>query len=306
MNKTNFLLAVVVFVGALLIGICGNGFSQGAAELSIVNEKTVTGFVHPESVAYDAKSKVLYVGQFGSVLKPKLKDGKGKISKVSLTGEILEEQFLPAHGNVINKPKGIWVDDSRLWVTDIDVVWIFDLKSRKGRKAVLPEAKFANDPTVINNILFVSDTSGRQIYRIEPADFLEVKGEPSVSVSPANLSFSPNGLCPAPDGSMLIVGYDMAGQNQGIYLMDPMGGIKTLIEKLGLLDGVCRLDDGTLLVTDWKSKSLFRWSQNVGVKTLVKGFAGPADFCVIPEDKGFTVVVPDLVKSELRMTLFQK
>jgi len=33
------------------------------------------------SVAYDPKAKVLYVGQFGSELKPAEKDGKGKISK---------------------------------------------------------------------------------------------------------------------------------------------------------------------------------------------------------------------------------
>jgi sugar lactone lactonase YvrE len=171
---------------------------------------------------------------------------------------------------------------------------------------VLPGAKFANDPTVINDALFVSDTVGHQIYRIEPADFLEVKTEPTVIVSTAELSFSPNGMCPTPDGSMLIVGYDMAGQDQGIYLIDPKGKIKTLAENLGLLDGVCRLADGTLLVTDWKSKSLFRWSPEMGMKPLAKGFAGPADFCVVPEDKGFMVVVPDLVKSELRMMRFKK
>ena len=44
----------------------------------------------------------------------------------------------------------------------------------------------------------------------------------------------------------------------------------------------------------------------MGMKPLAKGFAGPADFCVVPEDKGFMVVVPDLVKSELRMMRFKK
>ncbi|HTO48498.1 MAG TPA: hypothetical protein VML91_12745 [Burkholderiales bacterium] len=33
---------------------------------------------------------------------------------------------------------------------------------------------------------------------------------------------------------------------------------------------------------------------------LASGFKGPADFCVIPTPKGLTVVVPDLVQSELR------
>jgi hypothetical protein len=34
---------------------------------------------------------------------------------------------------------------------------------------------------------------------------------------------------------------------------------------------------------------------------LVTGFAGPADFCVVPEVEGLLVVVPDLVRSELRI-----
>ena len=70
----------------------------------------------PESVAYDPEAKVLYVSEFGSQLKPTLKDGKGKISKVSLSGKVLEETFLPAAGGTLNKPKGIWVNGNRLWV----------------------------------------------------------------------------------------------------------------------------------------------------------------------------------------------
>ncbi|MGZ5034361.1 MAG: hypothetical protein ACXWAC_14285 [Usitatibacter sp.] len=37
------------------------------------------------------------------------------------------------------------------------------------------------------------------------------------------------------------------------------------------------------------------------METLASGFKGPADFCVITEAKESLVVVPDLVKSELRM-----
>ena len=37
------------------------------------------------------------------------------------------------------------------------------------------------------------------------------------------------------------------------------------------------------------------------VAAIASGFNGPADFCVAPNAKGLMVVVPDLVKSELRM-----
>ena len=54
------------------------------------------------------------MSEFGSELKPLEKDGKGRISRVSLTGEILDRQFLPVAGEVLNKPKGIWIAGNRL------------------------------------------------------------------------------------------------------------------------------------------------------------------------------------------------
>jgi hypothetical protein len=79
------------------------------------------------------------------------------------------------------------------------------------------------------------------------------------------------------------------------------GEIKTLSKEIGRLDGIYQLRDGSLLVTDWNSGSLARWSPKTGMQTLASGFKGPADFCVIPDAKGLTVVVPDLVQSELRI-----
>jgi hypothetical protein len=37
------------------------------------------------------------------------------------------------------------------------------------------------------------------------------------------------------------------------------------------------------------------------LQPLAKGFKGPADFCVIPDAKGYSVYAPDLAKSELRL-----
>jgi DNA-binding beta-propeller fold protein YncE len=294
-----------IFIAIVLAGVLGfmlMGVSvPGAQELRVISEETVTGFVHPESVAYDPDEKVLYVGQFGSVLKPALKDGKGTISTVSLKGKILEEQCLPAPGGILNKPKGIWVEGTRLWVTDIDVVWIFDLKTRKGREVKLPGAIFANDPTVIGNALFVSDYKKDLIYRVEPADCLEMPGNPKVSAFPGPLPFAPNGLFPAFDGSLLAVGFDKSAQEGRIHSITMEGTITVLATGLGSLDGVAQLEDGSILVTDWKVGSLLWWNTTDGVKRLATGFKGPADFCVVPEAQGLMVAVPDLVKSEVRM-----
>ena len=64
-------------------------------------------------MAWDPGSKSLYVSRFGPELKPLQKDGKGFISKLDPKGKIIEERFLPAPGQVLHKPKGIWFAGGR-------------------------------------------------------------------------------------------------------------------------------------------------------------------------------------------------
>jgi sugar lactone lactonase YvrE len=275
--------------------------SQDPKPLRVVSEQTVKGFAFPESVGYDPRGRVLYVSEFGSELKPLEKDGKGRISRVSLTGQVLDRQFLPAPGGEpLNKPKGIWIAGDRLWVTDIDVVWVFDLKTRKGRKLPLPGIQFANDPAVMGKALYVSDNRGDQVFRVEPADFLQMSGEPTITRLFQGKSVNPNGVYPGRDSSLLVVGSISAEQPRGIYSVSAAGEVKTLAPGLGRLDGVYPLDDGTMLITDWNAGALLRWSPR-GTEPLAKGFKGPADFCVVPESGGLLVVVPDLVQGELRL-----
>jgi len=165
--------------------------------LKVVSEKTATGFKFPESVAYDPAAKVLYVGSFGGTeLKPGEKDNNGYISKVSLDGKMLEERFLPMSGLTMNKPKGIWVAGSRLWVTDIDSVWVFDTKTRKGKKLALPGAQFANDPAIIGNTLYISDNRLDAMTSVTPADFMDVES-PKITTVWKEKGINPNGVYPA-------------------------------------------------------------------------------------------------------------
>jgi hypothetical protein len=41
-------------------------------------------------------------------------------------------------------------------------------------------------------------------------------------------------------------------------------------------------------------------SPEAWMQKLAGGFKGPADFCVVPQGGALTVVVPDLVQSQLR------
>jgi len=287
--------AIAAIVGLFVSAMPGSVEAHG---LKVVSDKTVTTFKFPETVAYDPNAKVFYVSEFGSELKPTQMDGKGRISKVSLDGTVLEEQFLPAHGQTMNKPKGMWIKGAHLWVTDIDGVWEFDLKTRKGKKLDLPGAKFANDTALIGDTLYVSDNRGDQLFSVHPAEFLD--GNAKATLVWSGKSINPNGIFPAGDGSLLMVGFVGADSPRGIFSMKPGSDPQSLSSPIGMLDGVYRTEDGELLVTDWVSGSLFTWESGEGMHKLADGFKGPADFAVAPNDQGLLVVVPDLVKSELR------
>jgi hypothetical protein len=280
--------------------------AASAKELKVLSQQTTTGFGHVESVAYDPKNKVLYTSDFGPELKPADKDGKGKITKVSLEGKILEDGFLPAKGQTLNKPKGIWVRGDRLWVTDIDSVWVFDLKTKEGKKLDLPGVVFANDPTVMGDALYVSDNRSDQLVRVEPADFLKSKAAPRITVVFKDKGVFPNGLYPGKSGTLMMVGFKGKDDPHGIYAMAPGKDPQLISDKIGMLDGLYVMSDGDILATDWVSGSMFEWNKTMGMKKLATDFKGPADLCAYPNAKGLMVVVPDLVKGELRFVQLGK
>src|SRR6185295_19663090 len=120
------------YANSALVGLLLAFSTTAPAQYRATSEQTAGGFVFPESVGCDTRGRMLYVGNFGGAkLAPAEKDGLGYISKVGLDGKVIEKQWVPAPGGEkLNKPKGIWIQGDRLWVTDIDVVWVFDLKTK--------------------------------------------------------------------------------------------------------------------------------------------------------------------------------
>lgn len=293
MRRKLFTCAALALVGA----------SAFARPPHVAGDKAVGGFVNPESVGCDVKRKILYVGNFGSPkLDPALKDGMGYISKVAPDGKVLEQKFLPGPGGeALNKPKGIWVRGDRLWVTDIDVAWVFDLNTRKGRKVPLPGVVFANDPAVAGNTLYVSDNRSDQLVKVEPADFLNSKRVPKVTSLFKGAGVNPNGLYPGKDGMLYMVGFLAPDQPRAVYKYGVSGQIRPVTDPIGRLDGVYEMADGSLLFTDWNSGALIYWSEIDGAHKIALGFKGPADFCAMPHKGGLTVYVPDLVQSQVRI-----
>jgi hypothetical protein len=278
-------------------------FAASAADLRVSSDQAVGGFKFPESVAHDAKANVLYVGNFGGDKPdPAAKDGLGYISRVGMDGKIREERAFPrANGPKMNKPKGIWIRGDRLWVTDIDTVWIFDLRTKKQNRLILPGIGFANDPAVMGNALYVSDNRNDKLIKIEPADFLNAKA-PKVTEVLSGKGVNPNGIYPSRTGMLYLAGFAGPNNPRAIYALGVSGQLKQLTAPFGGLDGIYELKDGSLLFTNWYTGSLSHWDENKGITELAKGFKGPADFCVVPASDGsMTVVVPDLPQSQLRL-----
>ena len=103
-----------------------------------------------------------------------------------------------------------------------------------------------------------------------------------------------------------MVGFKGKDDPRGIYSMAPGKEPAELSDKIGMLDGLYQMSDGDILATDWISGSLFRWNKKDGVQKLATDFKGPADFCAFPNKKGLMVVVPDLVKGEMRFVQLGK
>ncbi len=272
-----------------------------AKDLKVLSDKTITGFGHIESIGYDPRSKALFASDFGPDLKPADKDGKGKITKLSLDGKVLEDKFLPVNGQVLNKPKGIWVRGNRLWVTDIDSVWVFDLKTKEGKKLELPGITFANDVTWMKGVLYVSDNRSDQLVSVEPADFLKSKTAPKISVLFKEKAINPNGVFPGKGGVLLMVGLKDKDNPRAIYSMAPGKDPVAQTDNFGSLDGLYQMRNGDILFTDWRTGSLTRWNKKDGMQKLAGDFKGPADFAAFPNEQGTFVAVPDLVKGEIRL-----
>jgi hypothetical protein len=273
-----------------------------AKDLKVISDKAITGAGNAESVAYDPKEKVFYAGDFGAPASTSAdKDGKGKINKISLDGKVTDSGLKPAEGQPpFNKPKGIWINRNRIWIADLDAVWVFDLKSKKGRRLEVGTG-YANDVTVVRNVLYITDNRNDAVVRVTPANFLRAKVEPKIEKIYSGKGVSPNGIYPSRNGSLLLGGFKSKDDPRGIYELGLGQEPKLISKPIGMVDGIYQMRNGEILATDWVTNSLFQWNEKDGVRKLAGDVKGPADFCVVRNRDGYLVALPDLVKGEIRL-----
>jgi len=205
--------------------------------------ETKTDLKVPESVLYNPSENILYVSNING--KPTEKNGKGFISKVSLSGEILVLKWATG----LNAPKGSGIYGGSLYVTDIDELVEIDLKTGKIlSKYPAVGAGFLNDVTIDKDgNVYVSDMSSQNsvLYKLVQKKMIVWLKGPEVS--------RPNGLYV--EKNKLILGNSGDGSLKEIDLETQKISI---IAKIGSgIDGVQSDGKGNYFISDWRGKTSY-------------------------------------------------
>jgi sugar lactone lactonase YvrE len=300
MRPAMFLGAGLAMVGILMV-------TAHASPGNIV----VSGFQTPESVVHDPIADVYLVSNIGTG-SPAALDHNGFISRVSPEGSILQLKWIQdgVNGAVLNGPKGLWLFDDALYVSDIDTLRIFDRFSGAPRRNIpipnpfAPSALFLNDVTVSQDgTAYLTDNVHSGLFKVDPA------GVASVVAVGAQLG-SPNGVLAngANISWVTWIGHQVLRTNPSGKIFTDATLPTVDVSQLGLppgtllMDGYARLPDDSLLVSSWVTGAVYRISPSGKDISVVAQFVsffanpnnpdGPADINV------------DLLRDRLLVPLF--
>ena len=231
MNKA--LLTAATCLGLATLSSCATAGPGGMLEL----QWQASGLAQPESVALSRDGTFLYVSNMAG--DGSARDGNGFISRVSLTGEVLEREWLTG----LDAPKGIMRRGDLLYVSDISGLTVFDTTNRSVlRRVDVPDARFLNDLAFASDgRVVISDSANARIY-------VFLRDTVSVWLEDERLR-GVNGLLLEPNRMLAVTmqGLLLAIDNQTLE-------ITVLAEGLGAADGIAALGDGRYLVSEWRGR----------------------------------------------------
>ena len=237
---------------------------------------TVDGLNEPESVVYDKKTNAIYVSSING--NPLELDNNGYISKLSVSGQILEKKWITG----LDGPKGLAVFKNFLYVSDINKIWKISLKNKKKTKFKVNDAGFLNDVVVDKNgDVYMSDMFKNRIYRLK---------ENKINIwKQSELLNSPNGLLI--EGNNLIIstwgkikeGFQTEIKGKLIKVNLRTREIKKFFSTrpIGNLDGIVFNKNNGYLVTDWVSGKLLTVNKKGIVVESKKINKGAADLEIL-------------------------
>lgn len=221
-----------------------------------IGDVTVGG--RPESVIGDAQ--FLYASNLGTGANPLGKDGDGYISKISYTGELIEQKFISLRGQ-LDGPTGMAFIGNRLFAADLDEVIGFDLD---GVASPVRIDLRSQGVSFLNDLVAVSDrhvvVSGTNVKKLFLVDTV------AESFTPIGLDFTlsaPNGLAFDPATDKLFVAANLvhnigsSAANGEVLVLDldvesASATFDTRLSNAGrFLDGISLFGDGQVIYSDW-------------------------------------------------------
>jgi len=242
----------------------------------------------PESFLYDEAENTYFISNVNG--SPSAKDNNGYIVRLNADLKPLEPKFIGGGkgGVTLNAPKGMAIVAGRLFVTDINHVRVFDKKTARSLKNISLKkfgAKFLNDVAADDKgRIYVSDTAGNAIFRIEIAD-----GKDTVTQwKKSDELGGPNGLVYDRTEEHLVVVCFGSGR---ILRLDQQGNIVQQIDKgLKQLDGVDLDSEGNLIFSSFGSGKIYRLDRQGRLEIIAENLKTPADISV--DRKHDRVLVP--------------
>ena len=197
--------------------------------------ETDTVFKVPESVRYSKLHNILFVSNIEGA-QPWGKDGAGSIGKMRPNGEIIQAEWIRG----FDAPKGMALRGNKLTVADLKTIKTVDIKKGKIIHTLeVDGAQTLNDVTIDEKeIVFVSDSRGKKIYRIE-------QNKAEVFIDSTKGLRGPNGLL-AHKGSLYILD---AGT---LYQVQSDKSLQKIADGMeGGTDGIEAFSDDAFIVSCW-------------------------------------------------------
>ncbi len=235
------------------------------------------GFSTPESVLYDAEQDVYYVSNINGP--PLATDDNGYISRINAETLQVEARWIDGAKTEItlHAPKGMAILGDDLYVSDITSVRKFDRRSgvAKGEIAIAGST-FLNDVASDGKTVYVSDSGmkadGEGFAPTGTDAIWSITGPQMTRLASGTDLNRPNGVAVA-GGKVWVVTF---GSNE-LFAIE--GGKKGVPVKLpnGSLDGLLTLDDGSIFVTSWDGKAIYRGTSDGNFTPAVENVNAPAD-----------------------------
>ena len=236
------------------------------------------GLDRPESAMYDADRDVIYVSNLvgaGDGM-----DGVGYISKVGLDGAMIDQEWVSG----LNAPKGLTLNNGRLYSTDINAVVEIDPETGEilNRYEVEGDVYLNDVAAHSDGSVFITDSRYSKVYLLKD-------GELSVWLEENDSVQMPNGGHIVGDELWVVAG-DASAENpgtarylKGITLSDKSVRSVRGTEPEGALDAVEPDEKGGIFVTDWGTGRLMYFNMEKGLTLLEQLGQGAADVDYIQE-----------------------